>query len=49
MDTIIRDSFEPDHEPRRERVQDLSDELLRELVVSGSREAARELMRRQDG
>lgn len=48
--TIILDSFDPDEGPREVDLREASDALLRQLVISGSREAMQELeRRRQDG
>lgn len=44
MGVVIRDGAD---QPRRERIQDLPDGMLRQLAASGSREAARELARRK--
>lgn len=45
--TIILDSFEPGEAARRVDLRDTPEPLLRQLVISGSREAAQELLRRK--
>lgn len=46
--TIILDSFDPDKPARQVDLRDASMPLLRQLAMSGSREAAQELVRRRE-
>jgi len=45
--TVVRDSFDPDRGAEQTRIEDLPDHMLTQLVISGSREAAQELLRRR--
>jgi len=44
---VIVDSFDPRRGPDQVDLQEVPDPLLRQLAMSGSREAARELARRR--
>lgn len=46
--TIILDSFDPDEGARTLEIEQAPDEMLVQMVLSGSREAAQELKRRRD-
>jgi len=46
MAVVIRDSFDPGTPAQQVDVRDMSESMLRQLALSGSREAAQELARR---
>lgn len=44
---IIRDTFDPDNHPEPIKLEDLPDQDIKRLVMSGSHEAAQILARRR--